>query len=173
MSNGCKIHYFCQERRDFKAGWKTSVIGKRLRAFGGKPPIDLLISPYRSRLMPAAVPDIGVLRRDDVPSAVDLAQHASADALAVLLAQCIVHHLALDPEPRVQDCDVGGDERHFDLGRATRARPVRAVRAVQALHQVAEALATRGPGAVDGDELCVVGERRGDGASFNQAVDSR
>ena len=123
--------------------------------------------------MPAAVPDIGLLRREDVPSAVDLAQHASADALAVLLAQCIVHHLALDSEPRVQDCDVGGDERHFDLGRATRARPVRAVRAVQALHQVAEALATRGPGAVDGDELCVVGERRGDGASFNQAVDSR
>src|SRR3954453_17681447 len=61
--------------------------------------------------MPAALADIGVLRRDDVPAAVDLAQHASADALAVLLARCILHHLALDPEPRVQDCDVGGDER--------------------------------------------------------------
>jgi hypothetical protein len=100
--------------------------------------------------MPAAVPDIGVLRRHDVPAAVDLAPHASADALAVLLAQCIVHHLALDPEPRSQDCDVGGDERHFDLGRASRAGPIRAVRAV---HQVAEALATRGPGAVDGDDV--------------------
>jgi hypothetical protein len=87
----------------------------------------------------------------------------SGSAEAIEAVARIVHHLALDPEPRVQDCDVGGDERHFDLGRATRARPIRAIRAVQALHQVAEALATRGPGAVDGDELCVVGERRGDG----------
>jgi hypothetical protein len=132
---------------------------------------------YRSQLMPAAVADVGVLRRNDVPTAVDLAQHASADALAVLLAQCIVHHLALDPEPRVQDCDVGRDECHLDLGRAPRARPVRAVRAVQALHQVAESLTARGPGAVDGDELCVVDKRRGDGIgirpslSLTQAVD--
>src|SRR4029078_4138382 len=103
--------------------------------------------------MPAAVADIGVLRRDDVPSAVDLAQHAGADALAVLLAQRIVHHLALDPEPRVQDGDVGGEERHLDLRRAPRGGAERAVRTMQALHQVAEALATGGPGAVDGDEL--------------------
>jgi hypothetical protein len=34
------------------------------------------------------VADIGVLRRDDVPAAVDLAQHASAAGLALLLAQC-------------------------------------------------------------------------------------
>ena len=35
--------------------------------------------------------------------------------------------------------------------------------AVQALHQVAEAFAARGPGAVDGDELGVVDQRLGHG----------
>jgi hypothetical protein len=37
---------------------------------------------------------------------------------------------------------------------------------VQSLHQVAEALPARGPGAVDGDELGVVGERGGDGVGL-------
>ena len=48
------------------------------------------------------------------------------------------------------------------LRRPARARPVRATGAVQPLHQVAEAGAARGPGAVDGDELGVVDEWLGE-----------
>src|SRR5690242_11922441 len=106
--------------------------------------------------MPSAGAHVGVLRRDDAPAVVDLAHHAGADALAILLAERVVLYLALDPEPGVQDRDVGRKEAHLHLGRAPGARPERAGRAVQALHQIAEAVAARGPGAVDGDELGVV-----------------
>src|ERR1700694_5022753 len=98
--------------------------------------------------MPAALADIGVLRRDDPPAPVDPAQHARADALAIRLAVLVMHDLAGDPKARMHDCDVGCEKMNVHLRRPPRACPEWAVGAVQALHQVAEAVARRGPGAV-------------------------
>src|SRR5688572_16021999 len=108
--------------------------------------------------MPPAGADVGVLRRDNPPAPVD-PHNARPDALPRRLAKVVVQDFAIDPETRVQDCDVGREKVHMHLRRLARARPERAIRAVQPLHQVAEPLAARGPGAVDGDELRVVRER--------------
>ena len=89
-----------------------------------------------------------ILRTTRVPT-------LSRDGLAVF----VVQHFAVDPEPRMQDGDVGCEKRHRHFRRPARAGAERAARAVQPRHQIAKAVARRGPGAVDGDELRIVGKR--------------
>ena len=71
--------------------------------------------------MPPARADVGVLRRDDPPPAVDLVHHARAHALARRLAERIVQDFAFDPEARMQDRDIGREKSHVHLRRPARA----------------------------------------------------
>ena len=78
----------------------------------------------RGKLVPPAGADVGVLRRDNPPAPVDLAHNARADALPRRLAKVVVQDFAIDPEARVQDCDVGREKVHMHLRRLARARSI-------------------------------------------------
>src|SRR5262249_14268140 len=89
------------------SSWLALTRGHGAAVFRAARPMSLTAPlptlQHPPHLMPAAMADIGVLRRDDAPAPVDLAQHARADALAIRLAVLVMHDLAGDPKARMHD----------------------------------------------------------------------
>src|SRR5262249_60158679 len=94
-----------------------------------------------------------VLHCDSPAPPVALAHGAGTDAGPFGLLD-----VAVNVEARMHDGDIRPEKAHMHLRRLAGARSKWSLGAVQAVHQVPEALASRGPCAVDGHELSIVDE---------------